>query len=283
MSSLLIRDAAILTLDRAERYIERGDISVVDGRITAVHAHGETVTDGASVFDQVIDGRALLAAPGLVNAHTHSPGALLAGTMDTESHPAFMWLNQADTSGRTPQEVYVSAMLNAAQMLLAGVTTAIDHFPAQNFGPEDIAAAVRAYEGSGMRMVLAVRIFDDSFGDIFPRDMQLPPDLERELARVAPLPPKPLAQTRELTEDAIARYHAPGCRLSVFPAPTNPARCKPRSSSRQPSSASCFLGSSASATGCTPWRRCWWPSAPRCPHFGFSRSTPGCIRQPASR
>jgi len=110
-------------------------------------------------------------------------------------------------------------------MLLAGVTTAIDHFPAQNFGPADIAAAVRAYEDSGMRMVLAVRIFDDSFGDIFPRDTELPPALAAELARVAPLPPKPLAETRELTEDAIVRYHAPERRLSVFPAPTNPVRC----------------------------------------------------------
>jgi cytosine/adenosine deaminase-related metal-dependent hydrolase len=225
LSSLLIRDAAILSLDRQERFIERGDIRIADGRIVSVRAHGEAHDHGAPAVDRVIEGRGLLAAPGLVNAHTHSPGALLAGTMDTESHPAFMWLNQADTSGRTPHEVYISAMLNAAQMLLSGVTTAIDHFPAQNFGPEDIAAAVRAYRDSGMRMVLAVRIFDDTFGDIFPRDMQLPAGLAAELERVAPLPPKPLAETRELTEDAISRYHAPEQRLSVFPAPTNPVRC----------------------------------------------------------
>ena len=206
MSSLLIRDVAILPLDRHERFIERGDIRIVDGRIVSVHAHGDPVDGGAQAADRVIDGRGLLAAPGLVNAHTHSPGALLAGTMDTESHPAFMWLNQADTSGRTPHEVYISAMLNAAQMLLSGVTTAIDHFPAQNFGPEDIAAAVRAYTDSGMRMVLAVRIFDDTFGDIFPRDMQLPAGLAAELERVAPLPPKPLATTHRNGASPCSRH-----------------------------------------------------------------------------
>jgi len=225
VTSLLIRGASVLTLDANDRFIECGDIRIEDGRIVSVHEGAMQHDDGAPPAGRVIDGRGFLAAPGLVNAHTHSPGALLAGTMDTESHPAFMWLNQADTSARSPHEVYISAMLNATQMLLAGVTTAVDHFPAQNFGPEDIAAAVRAYDDSGMRMVLAVRIFDDSFGDIFPRDTRLSPELERELARVAPLPPKPLAQTRELTEDAIARHHAPQRRLSVFPAPTNPVRC----------------------------------------------------------
>ncbi|MBC7781530.1 MAG: amidohydrolase family protein, partial [Proteobacteria bacterium] len=225
MSSLCIRDVAILTLDEPASFIERGDIVVDGGRIVAVNPVDAGIERPPVPGARVIDGRGFLAAPGLVNAHTHSPGALLAGTMDVESHPAFMWLNQADTSARNVHEVRVSALLNATQMLLAGVTTAIDHFPAQNFGPEDIAAAVGAYRDSGMRMVLAVRIFDDTFGDIFPPDTVLPPDLERDLARLAPLPPKPLAQTRELTEDAIARYHDPECRLSVFPAPTNPARC----------------------------------------------------------
>jgi cytosine/adenosine deaminase-related metal-dependent hydrolase len=175
--------------------------------------------------DRVIDGRRFLAVPGFVNAHTHTPGALSAGTQDSASHPAFMWLNQADTSGRTPREVYVSAMLNSAQMLLGGITTSIDHFPAQNFGPEDVAAVVEAYRDSGMRTVLGLRVFDDDFGDIFPSDRPLPADLAKDLERIKPLPPKPLPETRKLLEDAIRLYHRPHERLSVFPSPTNPVRC----------------------------------------------------------
>lgn len=218
-ASILIDNAAILTLDQTDRFIERGSILIEGSRISQV---GEV---DRSQADRVIDGRRFLAMPGLVNAHTHTPGALSAGTQDSASHPAFMWLNQADTSGRTPREVYVSAMLNSTQMLLGGITTSIDHFPAQNFGPEDVAAVVTAYRDSGMRTVLGLRVFDDDFGDIFPSDRPLPADLAKDLARIRPLPPKPLAETRGLIEDAIRLYHRPEQRVSVFPAPTNPVRC----------------------------------------------------------
>jgi 5-methylthioadenosine/S-adenosylhomocysteine deaminase len=222
VSSILIENAAILTLDDAERFIERGSLLIEGRNIAAV---GKIEASSRGKVERTIDGSGLLAVPGFVNAHTHSPGALSAGTQDSVSHPAFMWLNQADTSGRTPREVYVSAMLNATQMLLGGITTAIDHFPAQNFGPQDVAAVVEAYRDSGMRMVLALRVFDDEFADIFPADKPLPPDLATELKRLAPLPPKALHETRELVEQSVALYHRPQERLSVFPSPTNPVRC----------------------------------------------------------
>ena len=222
MPSLLVKDAALLTLDEQDRFIERGSL-LIEGRDIA--AVGEIDASKRGKADRIIDGSGFLAVPGFVNAHTHSPGALSAGTQDSVSHPAFMWLNQADTSGRTPREVYVSAMLNATQMLLGGITTAIDHFPAQNFGPEDVAAVVEAYRDSGMRMVLGLRVFDDEFADIFPADKPLPPDLGAELKRLAPLPPKALHETRKLVEQSVALYHRPQERLSVFPSPTNPVRC----------------------------------------------------------
>lgn len=217
--SLLIEHAAILTLDEADRFLERGSVLIEGNTIREV---GEVERGKA---DRVIDGRRFMAVPGFVNAHTHTPGALSAGTQDSASHPAFMWLNQADTSGRTPREVYVSAMLNSAQMLLAGITTSIDHFPAQNFGPEDVEAVVKAYRASGMRTVLGLRVFDDDFGDIFPSDRPLPADLAKDLERIKPLPPKPLPETRKLLEDSIRLYHRPEERVAVFPAPTNPVRC----------------------------------------------------------
>lgn len=222
MSFILIENVAILTLDSAGRFIERGSI-LVDGQTIA--AVGEVDAKARQKAERIIDGSRFLAAPGLVNAHMHTPGGLSAGTQDSSSHPAFMWLNQADTSARTPREIYVSAMLNAAQMLLGGITTAIDHFPAQNFGPEDVAAVVEAYRDCGMRMVLGLRVFDDDFADIFPSDRPLPPDLAEDLKRLAPLPPKPLPETRALIEQSVERYHQPDQRLSVFPSPTNPVRC----------------------------------------------------------
>src|SRR5918996_5662903 len=117
MSSILIENAAILTMDDAGRFIERGSILVEGQTIVAVGKIGAEARQNAA---WIIDASRFLAAPGLVNAHMHSPGGLSAGTQDSTSHPAFMWLNQADTSGRTPREIYISAMLNAAQMLRDG-------------------------------------------------------------------------------------------------------------------------------------------------------------------
>ena len=222
MTSILIENAAILPLGERGEFIERGSILIEGKSIAAV---GEIPAMARARVTRVIDGSGFLAVPGFINAHTHTPGAFSAGTQDCASHPAFMWLNQADTSGRTQREIYVSAMLNAAQMLLGGITTSIDHFPAQNFGPEDVAAVVEAYRDSTMRTVLGLRVFDDDFGDIFPSDKPLPADLAAELERIKPLPPKPLSETYQILEDTIRRYHRPDERLSVFPAPTNPVRC----------------------------------------------------------
>jgi 5-methylthioadenosine/S-adenosylhomocysteine deaminase len=76
-----------------------------------------------------------------------------------------------------------------------------------------------------MRMVLGLRVFDDDFADIFPSDKPLPQELVADLARLKPLPPKPLSETRALIEDSVERYHNPEQRVSVFPSPTNPVRC----------------------------------------------------------
>ena len=99
-ASLLIRDVFVANPEDAATP-DRKDVVVVDGRIAAICA-GRTASVDAT---QVIDGRDRLLLPGLINAHTHSPLNILKGTGDVLSHPAFMWRNQADTAGRTPDAV----------------------------------------------------------------------------------------------------------------------------------------------------------------------------------
>ncbi|MSQ64206.1 MAG: hypothetical protein EXR33_10325 [Betaproteobacteria bacterium] len=101
-SSLLIRRALVLP-GGGDWKARRADILIRDGRIDAV---GELQQHA----DRVIDGNSLLAVPGFVNAHYHSPPSILRGTADGFSHPAFMWQNQAETAQRTAHEVYVSAL-----------------------------------------------------------------------------------------------------------------------------------------------------------------------------
>ena len=211
--ALLIRQALVLP-GGGDWKARRADILIEADRIAQLGAV-ERAGDA-----RVIDGAALLAAPGLVNAHYHSPLSILRGTADGFSHPAFMWQNQADTASRTAHEVYVSALLGGVEMLASGTTAAIDHFPEQGFPLEHVDAAARAYRELGMRAAIALRVFDEAYDDILP-----PGGLPPALARANPLAPAPLAETMALVEAAVERHDDPSGLLRVFPAPSNPSRC----------------------------------------------------------
>jgi 5-methylthioadenosine/S-adenosylhomocysteine deaminase len=215
-SSLLIRD--VLTIDPAAAAppVHR-DILVADGRIADIADGGTLPVAGL----RVVDGSDRLLLPGLVNAHTHSPLNILKGTGDVLSHPAFMWRNQADTAGRTPDEIRLSALLGCIEHLLNGTTAVIDHFPEQGFDADCVDAVVDAYRLAGMRAVIALRIFDEPYTDITPAG-GFPEGLEGE----NPLAPPPLSDSLALVEAAIERHHGNSSGLiRVCPAPSNPMRC----------------------------------------------------------
>ena len=221
MSALLIRGATILTLDSGDRVIEDGHVLVRDGVIAAV-GDGDAVAEPGM---RVIEGRGLLLAPGLVNAHTHSQSSTLSGFGDRLSHPAFMWLTQAHTARRTPDETRLAVLLTAWAALSTGTTALIDHFPGQRFSSADIEAALSAWHETGMRAVLGLRFFDGEFADIFPAPGVLAPAMVAALQEVELLRPQPLGELRELAADAIGRWHGRDGRIGVFPAPSNPDRC----------------------------------------------------------
>jgi cytosine/adenosine deaminase-related metal-dependent hydrolase len=214
--TLLIRDVLALDPD-SSLPPSRKDILVADGRIAAVRV-GRSV---AAPEARIVDGRKRLLIPGLVNAHTHSPLNILKGTGDILSHSAFMWRNQADTAGRTPDEIRLSALLGCIEHLLNGTTAVIDHFPEQGFDLACVEAVVDAYRISGMRAVVALRIFDEPYTDIEPAG-----GFPQESMIENPLAPPPLAESLVLVEEAIRRFDgAAGGRIRVCPAPSNPMRC----------------------------------------------------------
>jgi 5-methylthioadenosine/S-adenosylhomocysteine deaminase len=219
---LLLRNGTVLTLGGGDELLAAADILVEGSRIAAIGPVSDAV---AASCARIIDVSGKLVVPGFVNGHLHSPATLCPGTVDAVSHPIFMWLNQADSAARTPREVYVSVMLGCLQMLLTGTTAVIDHFPEQNFSAADVEAAVRAYEDSGMRAVVALRIFDGEYDDIFPDPAKAPPELMARLQEISPLRPQPMAKTLELVEDSIARWNGRAGRIGIFPAPSNPSRC----------------------------------------------------------
>ncbi len=153
MSRLLIRNVSVLVVPESDecRVDEAQDIQVDGGRISAI-----TPTVPPSGEWEVIDGTGLVAVPGLINSHTHSPMVMMRGAAEDLSIDD--WFNQRIWPmevNLTPERVRVGARLACAEMLLAGVTTFVDHY----FHADQIAAA--AVE-SGIRADLAPTYFSSA-------------------------------------------------------------------------------------------------------------------------
>ena len=215
----LIRDCRALLPGDAGLTVRGCDIVVRDGAVAAVADPGQAVAGAGAA---VLSGADRLVVPGFVNAHTHSPSNMLRGTADGMDHVGFMWMNQADSSGRGAEEVEISAALGALDMLRAGVTSVIDHYPEQNCTAAAVAPLARAYTGIGMRAAIALRVFDMGYDDIDPArfdglDAEIPPD--------NPLAPAPADEIDAMCREAAAAWHGHGGLISIFPGPSNPIRC----------------------------------------------------------
>jgi len=221
-SVIHIRGAVIVTRDAHGTVHDKGDILIRDDRIVAV---GDVPAELARDATKVIDGRDRIAFPGFVNAHTHSPLANAKGIYDLANHRSGMWMFQAVTSGRTRDEIYASALLNCMEMLLTGTTSCVDHFPEQGFSIEDVDAVVQAYKDCGLRAIVALRVFDERYRDIYPPAGEFPAELTDALAKRDTLKPRPAAELLALCEQAIDRYHDPRGLVQIAPAPSNPMRC----------------------------------------------------------
>lgn len=219
----IIRDCRALLPDGQGLRLEAVDIVIKDGAITAV-AEANAAATGPG--DEIIAGAERLAAPGMINAHSHSLSIFQKGTSDRFGHVSLLWMNQADVFGRPDDELYAGAVLGALEMITSGVTSVIDHFPEQNCRTEMVAPVARAYADVGLRAVVGMRIWDRTYDDL---DLsQLEGIDDAILAAVGeddPFKPRPLDEIAAMCEETIAKWHGHGGLVSIFPAPSNPTRC----------------------------------------------------------
>ncbi len=158
MPHLLIRNVSVLIVPGSGdcRVDQAQDIHIHDGQITAITPTGQRPAtdthagDGAApsvdAGPEVIDGTGLVAVPGLVNSHTHSPMVMMRGAAEDLSIDD--WFNQRIWPmevNLTPERVRVGARLACAEMLLAGVTTFVDHyFHADQIAQAALESSIRA-------------------------------------------------------------------------------------------------------------------------------------------
>jgi 5-methylthioadenosine/S-adenosylhomocysteine deaminase len=152
MTSVLLRQVDIVTLDDAGTVLEGADLLVVEGRIAAL---GEVPVD--TVADEVLDGRGKIVLPGLVNAHCHSPMTLQRGA--AEDMAFAQWLPEIwrIESSLEPEDIYWGAALAAVEMIKTGVVA----FNCMYFQMGHVA---RVVEQSGLRATLGETVFDPGAG-----------------------------------------------------------------------------------------------------------------------
>jgi cytosine/adenosine deaminase-related metal-dependent hydrolase len=206
MTSLLIRNARVLALDDADHEWPRADVVIEGGDIAAI---GPDAGAGWSrPFDRVIEAHGLLAMPGLINAHFHSPGNLMKGCLPGLPLELFMLYEVPPLAPQGDGErlAYVRTMLGALEMLRRGITAVHDdayHVPVAT--RESIDAIMRAYEDAGIRATVAIDQPNVVEYEKYPFLAELLPEAERRAMDRAPR--QSTAELLGLYDHLIERWH----------------------------------------------------------------------------
>jgi cytosine/adenosine deaminase-related metal-dependent hydrolase len=152
----VIRGARVLTCDEVGTEHPVADIVVDDGVIVAV---GPQAAGDLAAHPSDIDATDLLAIPGMVNTHFHSPGNFMKGAVPSLPLELFMLYEIPPFMAEpvSSHYAYLRTMLGAIDMLKQGVTAVHDdayYLPIAT--REEISAVMRAYSDSGMRATVTI-------------------------------------------------------------------------------------------------------------------------------
>ena len=129
-NSILIKNADwVVTLNEQDERLQHMDVGVKDGKIAFLQAHGQPLpVDFAP--DTVIDGRGQILAPGLVNAHCHTPMTLLRDYGN--DMPLMPWLGRMNALERcetlTDDDIRWGCRLAHLEMIRSGITCFADMY-----------------------------------------------------------------------------------------------------------------------------------------------------------
>jgi guanine deaminase len=179
------------------------DIAISGDRIVSI---AERIAPAPSA--QVIEGKNLLAIPGLVSAHYHSHDTLLKGCF--APMPLEAWFLHAvppNYPQRPREEIRARVLIGALEALKLGVTTLQDMATVHPFDPREVDTILQAYDDIGIRCVFALQVGDAPGSRGMPFwDEVIPAELRKELTTSV----KRGGTARELIErlDGERRRHA---------------------------------------------------------------------------
>ena len=161
MTSLLITNAQVVTLDDENRIIDGGSVYVEDGKVVDVG----TLDVDALEPDRTIDAGGKLLMPGLIIAHHHLYSTFARGftppgppATNFDENLRFLWW-KLDAALDT-DDVYYSAVLALMDAALAGCTTVIDHHASPSCCDGSLDWVERAFTDVGLSGCLCYEVSD---------------------------------------------------------------------------------------------------------------------------
>ncbi len=142
MSTLLIKNAYLVTMDDHQRELRGGGLFVRDGFIEQVGGADEL----PGTADEVLDLTGHIVLPGLVNTHHHFYQTLTRVVPPAQDSNLFNWLKTLYPiwARMNSEDIFISAQTALSELALSGCTTASDHlylFPNGSKLDDEIAAA----------------------------------------------------------------------------------------------------------------------------------------------
>lgn len=123
--SLILKDLdLVITMDESNRILREVSIAISGNKIVEIGPFEQLRQEWKT--DEIIDGRGMVALPGLIDTHGHSTQAALRGFV--EEKPLMPWLTyMQDLSSRMDEELLeIGATLAFMEKLRCGVTTSVD-------------------------------------------------------------------------------------------------------------------------------------------------------------
>ncbi len=142
MTTLLVKNALIVTMDDHQREIPDGGLFVREGFIEQVGPASQL----PKTADEVLDLKGYVVLPGLVNTHHHFYQTLTRAVPAAQDANLFNWLRTLYPiwARMTPDDIFTSTQTALSELAMSGCTTASDHlylFPNGSRLDDEIEAA----------------------------------------------------------------------------------------------------------------------------------------------
>lgn len=218
MMPIVIRSALVL---RGNLDVQRADVLLHEGVITAIEPPNIITDENV----ERVDAADQLLVPGLVNAHTHSHGALGKGLVpDRVALEVFLSGASAINGNRGLEDKRLSATLSAVELVRKGCTAAFDLFVEVPVPTRDgIDAVAEAYASVGIRAVIAPMIADRTLYEALPGLIEsFPLSFQAQVRKFSAAPHE---TTIAACRDILQNWSHDRTRLRPALGPTIPLHC----------------------------------------------------------